>query len=85
MGKHAGYFGIKQAKNGGYRVRLCISIGAPQEISFSANLVKKGKTDREGRTVYPGLGFKTTTRRGVDAYIIPTETGGASSVSLTAK
>jgi hypothetical protein len=41
MGKHADYFGIKLAKSGGYHVRLCISIGKPREITFSATLVNK--------------------------------------------
>ena len=49
-------------------MRLCISIGEPRVITFSATLVKKGQDDREG-TVCPGLGFQMTTRRGVDAYI----------------
>ncbi len=42
------YFGIKLAKSGGYRVRLCISIGEPREITFSATIVKKGQEDRDG-------------------------------------
>jgi hypothetical protein len=42
MGKHADYFGIKLAKNGGYHLCLCISIVEPQEILFSAYLIKKG-------------------------------------------
>jgi hypothetical protein len=75
MGKHADYFGIRLAKSGGYRVRLCISMGEPREITFSATLVKKGQDDREG-TVCPGLGFQMTTRRGVDAYIMTAHGGG---------
>ena len=43
MGKNADYFGIKLAKSGGYRVRLCISIGEPREITFSATIVKKAR------------------------------------------
>jgi hypothetical protein len=69
MGKHANCFGIKLAKNGGYRLRLYISIGEPREISFSANLVKKGQKDQEGRAC-PGIGFKVTTHCGVFAYIM---------------
>jgi hypothetical protein len=69
MGKHADYFGIILAKNGGYSLCLCISIGEPREISFSADLVKKGQQDQEGR-VYSGIGFKITTRCGVDAYMM---------------
>ena len=67
MGKHANYFGIKLVKNGKYCV--CISIREPQEISFSASLVKKSQSDCEG-IVCPGLGFKMTTHRGVDACIM---------------
>jgi hypothetical protein len=75
MGKHADYFGIRLAKSGGYCVRLCISMGEPREITFSATLVKKGQDDREG-TVCPGLGFQMTTRRGVDAYIMTSHGNG---------
>ena len=75
MGKHADYFGIKLAKNGGHPVCLCISIGEPREISFSAALVKKGQSDREG-SVCPGLGFQMTTRGGVDAYIMTSHGNG---------
>ena len=69
MGKHADYFGIRLAASGGHHVCLCISIGEPREISFSAALVKKGQIDREG-SVCPGLGFQMTTHGGVDAYIM---------------
>ena len=75
MGKHADYFGIRLAASGGYRVRLCISIGEPRVITFSATLVKKGQIDREG-SVCPGLGFQMTTRGGVDAYIMTSHGNG---------
>ena len=75
MGKNADYFGIKLAKIGGYRVRLCISIREPQEITFLATLVKKGQEDREG-SVCPGLGFQMTTRGGADAYIMTSHGNG---------
>ena len=75
MGKHADYFGIRLAANGGYRERLCISIGEPREITFSANFVNKGQEDREG-SVCPGLGFQMTTCGGVDVYIMTSHGNG---------
>ena len=42
MGENADYFDIRLAKSGGYSVRLCISIGEPREITFSATFFSGG-------------------------------------------
>ena len=82
MGKHADYFGIKLAKNGGYRVCLNISIGEPREITFFASFVKKSQVDCEG-IVCPGLKFEMTTHRGVDAYIMTSHGNGGCFLCFT--
>jgi hypothetical protein len=49
MGKHADYFEIKLAKSGGYRVRLCISIGDLEKSHFRPLLSRKAKKIEKDR------------------------------------
>ena len=75
MGEHSNYFRIRVAMNGGHQLHLVISIGAPREITFSANKVEKGMRDREG-TRFPGLKFTITTGRLVSAYLMTSHGNG---------
>ena len=75
MGEHSNYFRIRVARNGGHQLHLVISIGAPREITFSANKVEKGMRDREG-TRFPGLKFTITTGRLVSAYLMTSHGNG---------
>ena len=55
---------------------------SPTLPAKSANLVKKGQSDREG-SVCPGLGFQMTTRHGVDAYIMTSHGNGGCFLCFT--